>query len=160
MMVQDRTCDLLGVNEWQGGRCWSLVQVVSLRWSHEVGPGRRGCCTCLLYCSRVAGSPPWLPAWCCDGVRTLSAVRLKSLVARAMGHDARSRLSAPADGVVEDAVRLEPLTKTDVAPAVQLVVRVLRVRPDDRAEQFASDITDDRAQMFVAKANGQVVAYC
>jgi hypothetical protein len=43
--------------------------------------------------------------------------------------------------------------------AVQLAVRVLRVRPGDREEQFASDITDDRHQMFVAKANGQVVAY-
>jgi hypothetical protein len=44
-----RTGDLLGVNEWQRGRCWSLAQVVSLRRSHEVGAGRRGCCTCLLY---------------------------------------------------------------------------------------------------------------
>jgi ribosomal protein S18 acetylase RimI-like enzyme len=56
-------------------------------------------------------------------------------------------------------VRIEPLTKTDVAAAVQLAVRVLRVRPGDRGEQFAADITDDRRQMFVAKANGQVVAY-
>jgi ribosomal protein S18 acetylase RimI-like enzyme len=31
--------------------------------------------------------------------------------------------------------------------------------PGDRGEQFASDITDDRRQMFVAKAGGQVVAY-
>jgi hypothetical protein len=29
----DRTSDLLGVNEWQGGQCWSLVQVAGLRWS-------------------------------------------------------------------------------------------------------------------------------
>jgi hypothetical protein len=43
--------------------------------------------------------------------------------------------------VVEDAVRIEPLTKTDVASAVQLAVRVLRVRPGDRGEQFALDIT-------------------
>lgn len=84
---------------------------------------------------------------------------LKSLIAQAMGHDVRSRLSAPADGVVEDAVRIEPLRKTDVASAVQLAVRVLRVRPGDRGEQFASDISGDRRQMFVAKANGQVVAY-
>jgi ribosomal protein S18 acetylase RimI-like enzyme len=64
-----------------------------------------------------------------------------------------------ANGVAGDAVRIEPLTKTDVASAVQLAVRVLWVRPGDREEQFASDITDDRHQMFVAKANGQVVAY-
>lgn len=84
---------------------------------------------------------------------------LKSLIAQAVGHDVRSRLSDPADGVVEDVVRIEPLTRTDVAPAVQLAVRVLRVRPGNRGEQFASDITDHRSQMFVAKANGQVVAY-
>lgn len=100
-----------------------------------------------------------LAAWCCDGIRTLSAVGLKSLIAQAMGHDVHPRLPEPADGVVKDAVRIEPLTQTDVASAVQLAVRVLRVRPGDRGEQFASDITDDRRQMFVAKANGQVVAY-
>lgn len=84
---------------------------------------------------------------------------LKSLFAQAMGHDVHSRLSEPTDGVVQDAVRIEPLTKTDVASAVQLAVRILRVRPGDRGEQFASDLTGDRRQMFVAKANGQVVAY-
>ena len=47
------TSDLLGVNELRSGRCWSLVQVVSLRRSHEVGAGRRGCCTYLLYQVRV-----------------------------------------------------------------------------------------------------------
>jgi ribosomal protein S18 acetylase RimI-like enzyme len=56
-------------------------------------------------------------------------------------------------------VRIEPLTKADVASAVELAVRVLRVKPGDRGEQFASDITDELRQMFVAKANGQVVAY-
>ena len=86
-------------------------------------------------------------------------MRLKRLIAQAMGHDVHSRLSELTDGVVEDAVRIEPLTQTDVASAVQVAVRVLRVRPGDRGEQFASDITDDRRQMFVAKANGQVVAY-
>jgi ribosomal protein S18 acetylase RimI-like enzyme len=86
-------------------------------------------------------------------------VGLKSLIAQAMGHHTHSRLPEQADGVVEDAARIEPLTKTDVASAVQLAVRVLRVRPGDRGEQFASDITDDRRQMFVAKANGQMVAY-
>jgi ribosomal protein S18 acetylase RimI-like enzyme len=62
-------------------------------------------------------------------------------------------------GLSEEPVRIEPLTKTDIASAVQLAARVLRVRPGDRGDQFASDITDDRRQMFVAKANGQVVAY-
>lgn len=56
-------------------------------------------------------------------------------------------------------MRIEPLTKADVASAVELAVRVLRVKPGDRGEQFASDITDELRQMFVAKANGQVVAY-
>ena len=92
-------------------------------------------------------------------VRTLCAVGLKSLIAQAMGRGVHPPLSERADGVVEDAVRIESLTKTDVASAVQLAVRVLQVRPGDRGEQFASDIIDDRRQMFVAKANGQVVAY-
>jgi len=38
-------------------------------------------------------------------------------------------------------------------------VRVLWVKPGDRGEQFAADITGQRRQMFVAKASGQVVAY-
>ena len=38
-------------------------------------------------------------------------------------------------------------------------MRVLRVKPSDRGGQFASDITDGRRQMFVAKVNGQVVGY-
>jgi len=33
------------------------------------------------------------------------------------------------------------------------------VKPGDLGDQFASDITDDLRQMFVAKARGQVVAY-
>ena len=41
--------DLLGVNEVHEGRQWSLPQVESLLWSHEVGAGRIGCCTHLLY---------------------------------------------------------------------------------------------------------------
>ncbi|HEV2256310.1 MAG TPA: hypothetical protein VGS06_24440 [Streptosporangiaceae bacterium] len=32
------------------------------------------------------------------------------------------------------------------------------MKPGGRGEQFASDITDD-SQMFVTKANGQVIAY-
>jgi hypothetical protein len=56
-------------------------------------------------------------------------------------------------------VRIEPLTKADVTSAVKLAVRVLRVKPGDLGEQFASDITDDLRQTFIAKANGQVVAY-
>ena len=56
-------------------------------------------------------------------------------------------------------VEVEALTTVDVASAVELAVRVLRVKPGDRGEQFASDITDNRRQMFVAKVNGQVVAY-
>ena len=56
-------------------------------------------------------------------------------------------------------VRIEPLANADVAAAVELAVRVLRVKPGDRGEQFAADIAGRCRQMFVAKANGQVVAY-
>jgi ribosomal protein S18 acetylase RimI-like enzyme len=61
--------------------------------------------------------------------------------------------------VAEVAVQIEPLTKADVTPAVGLATRVLRVKPGDRAEQFAADITGQHRQMFVAKASGEVVAY-
>jgi aminoglycoside 6'-N-acetyltransferase I len=67
-------------------------------------------------------------------------------------------MPTPADGMAR-MVQVEALTTVDVASAVELAVRVLQVKPGDRGEQFASDITDDRRQMFVAKANGQVVAY-
>lgn len=56
-------------------------------------------------------------------------------------------------------MQIEPLRVDDVASAVELVTRVQRVDPADRGEQFASDITDDSRQMFVAKANGHVIAY-
>jgi hypothetical protein len=36
----DRTSDLLGVNEWQGGRSRSLMQVRGLPRSYEVDAGR------------------------------------------------------------------------------------------------------------------------
>jgi predicted GNAT family acetyltransferase len=61
--------------------------------------------------------------------------------------------------VLETAVRIEPLAEADVASAVELAVRVLRVEPGDRGKQFAADITGERRQMFVAKADGRVVAY-
>jgi aminoglycoside 6'-N-acetyltransferase I len=59
----------------------------------------------------------------------------------------------------EATVRIEPLTKADIAPAVELATRVLRVEPGDRGEQFAADITSQHRRMFVAKTSGQVVAY-
>jgi ribosomal protein S18 acetylase RimI-like enzyme len=59
----------------------------------------------------------------------------------------------------EAGVRIEPLAKADVASAVELAVRVLRVKAGDRGEQFAADIAGNRRQTFVAKTNGQVVAY-
>jgi aminoglycoside 6'-N-acetyltransferase I len=65
---------------------------------------------------------------------------------------------APANGMPQ-AVRIEPLTQADVASAVALAVRVLRVKPGDRGEQFAGDIADGPRQMFVAKVTGQVVGY-
>ena len=42
--------DHLGVNELHTGRSGSLVQLTGLLQSYEVGAGRRGCCTNLLYC--------------------------------------------------------------------------------------------------------------
>ena len=63
------------------------------------------------------------------------------------------------DGMLEGAVRIKPLTKAEVVPAVELAVRVLGVKPGDRGEQFAADISGDRRQMFVATVNTQVVAY-
>jgi hypothetical protein len=47
---RDRTSDLLGVNEWHGSQYRSLTQLTGLLRSYEVGAGRRGCCTYLLYC--------------------------------------------------------------------------------------------------------------
>ena len=64
-----------------------------------------------------------------------------------------------ANGVSKADVRIEPLTNAAVAAAVELAVRILRVKPGDRGEQFAADITGQCRQMFVAKADGQVVAY-
>jgi aminoglycoside 6'-N-acetyltransferase I len=79
---------------------------------------------------------------------------------RSRGHDVPrpTPADAPADGMPQ-VVRIEALTQADVASAVALAVRALRVKPGDRGQQFASDITDELRQMFVAKANGQVVAY-
>ena len=59
----------------------------------------------------------------------------------------------------EVAALIEPLTEADVAAAVGLAVRVLGVKPGDRGEQFAADITGEQRQMLIAKANGEVVAY-
>jgi hypothetical protein len=42
------------------------------------------------------------------------------------------RRPTPTDGMAR-AVRIEPLTKADVASAVELAVRVLRVKPGDEA---------------------------
>jgi GNAT superfamily N-acetyltransferase len=56
-------------------------------------------------------------------------------------------------------VQIEPLTKADIASAVGLAVRVLGVKPGDRGEQFAAAITGEQRQMFVARANGQLVGY-
>jgi hypothetical protein len=55
--------------------------------------------------------------------------------------------------VPEAAVRIEPLTKADVASAVDLAAHVLAVKPGDPGwEQFAADFADERRHMFVAKA--------
>ncbi len=38
-------------------------------------------------------------------------------------------------------------------------MRVLRVKPGDRAQQFTADATEDRRHMFAVKANGQILGY-
>jgi aminoglycoside 6'-N-acetyltransferase I len=72
---------------------------------------------------------------------------------------ARRRPATLAGGTPQGPVQVEPLRVEDVASAVELVTRVQRVDPGDLGEQFASDITGDSRQMFVAKANGHVIAY-
>jgi hypothetical protein len=67
------------------------------------------------------------------------ALWLKRLISQVLGRDARRRPPTLADGMVRS-VQIEPLTNADVASAVELAVRVLRVKPGDRGEQFTSDI--------------------
>jgi ribosomal protein S18 acetylase RimI-like enzyme len=93
-----------------------------------------------------------------DSVRTLRTVDGEHS-RQAGGHDARRRLPETGGGVPGADARIEPLTTADIAPAVELAVRVLRVQPGDRGEQFAADIAGERRQMFVARAGGRVVAY-
>jgi aminoglycoside 6'-N-acetyltransferase I len=101
---------------------------------------------------------PWSTAltrwWCHSAAR----FALTGYGRRAGGRRWRDTVRpTPADGA--QAVLIEPLTQADIASAVELAVRVLRVTPGDRSEQFAADITDGLRQMFVAKVNGQVVGY-
>jgi aminoglycoside 6'-N-acetyltransferase I len=88
-------------------------------------------------------------------------VWLKGVIAQAVATVARRRppQQQPTSGPPAGPVRIEPLGTADVASAVELVTRVLRVKAEDRGEQFASDITDDSRKMFVAKAHGQVIAH-
>jgi ribosomal protein S18 acetylase RimI-like enzyme len=102
---------------------------------------------------------PWssaLTRWWCH-----SAARF-TLTGYGQRTDGRRRRDVvrpiPPDGMPH-AVRIGPLTQADVAAAVELAVRVLRVKPGDRGEQFAADIAGESRQMFVAKANGQIVGY-
>jgi aminoglycoside 6'-N-acetyltransferase I len=116
---------------------------------------------------------PWSTAfarwWCHSAARfTLTghgprrrALRRDRDVVRPMPADAPA-IGMPRAVRIEplaQAVRIEPLPQADVASAVALAVRVLRVKPGDLGEQFASDITDELRQMFVAKADGRVVGY-
>jgi ribosomal protein S18 acetylase RimI-like enzyme len=102
---------------------------------------------------------PWSTAltrwWCHSAAR----VTLTGYGQRADGRRRRDVVGPIPAGGMPHAVRIEPLTQADVASAVELAVRVLRVRPGDRGEQFAADITDELRQMFVAKTNSQVVGY-
>jgi aminoglycoside 6'-N-acetyltransferase I len=104
---------------------------------------------------------PWstaLTRWWCHSAARFALTGYGA--PRGRGHDV-PRPTPPdvaADGMPQ-AVRIEALTQADVASAVALAVRALRVKPGDRGQQFASDITDELRQMFVAKANGQVVGY-
>jgi aminoglycoside 6'-N-acetyltransferase I len=107
---------------------------------------------------------PWSTAfarwWCHSAARfTLTSHGPRRRVLRRDGDVVRVAPADTAASRMPQAVRIEPLTQADVASAVELAVRALRVKPGDRGEQFASDITDELRQMFVAKANGQVVGY-
>ena len=53
-------------------------------------------------------------------------------------------------------MRIEPLGMGDVASAVELVRRVLRVDPGDRREQFASGIAGGTVAQLYAPAIGEV----
>ena len=107
---------------------------------------------------------PWSTAfarwWCHSAARfTLTGHGPRR---RALRRDRDVDRPAAADTAARrmpQAVRIEPLMQEDVASAVALAVRVLRVKPGDLGEQFASDITDELRQMFVAKAGGRVVGY-
>jgi hypothetical protein len=96
----------------------------------------------------------------CDLVHTLGRVA-EGCNRPGYGHDGATTTAELAGGTPDGPgpVQIEPLRADDVAAAVELVARVQRVDPGDRGEQFASDITDHSRQMFVAKANGHVVAY-
>jgi aminoglycoside 6'-N-acetyltransferase I len=83
-------------------------------------------------------------------------VWLKDVITQAM---TRRRAPELAGGTLQGPVQIESLTMGDVAAAVALAVHVLRIKPGDLGEQFASDVTGDSRQMFVAKANVQVVGY-
>ncbi|MDR0346301.1 MAG: GNAT family N-acetyltransferase [Nocardiopsaceae bacterium] len=81
------------------------------------------------------------------------------MIAQVAGTMTRRPPPELAGGTPRGTVRIEPLKMADVASAVQFAARVLRVKPGDRGEQFASDIAADSRQMFVAKANSQVIGY-
>ena len=102
---------------------------------------------------------PWSSAftrwWCHSAVRFVLTGYGQRTDGRRRGDVVRP---IPPDGM-PDAVRIGPLARADVTSAVELAVRVLRVKPGDLGEQFASDITDELRQMFVAKAYGQIVGY-
>lgn len=86
-------------------------------------------------------------------------VWLKGVIAQAKAATARERPPRPTGTTLEGPVRIEPLGIGDVSSAVELVTGVLRVKAGDRGEQFVADINDDSCHMFVAKANGTVIAY-
>ena len=104
---------------------------------------------------------PWstaLTRWWCHWAARFALTGHGALRGRGRDVPRPTPADAPADGMPQ-AVRIEALTQADVASAVALAVRVLRVKPGDRGQQFASDITDELRQMFVAKSDGQVVGY-
>jgi aminoglycoside 6'-N-acetyltransferase I len=102
---------------------------------------------------------PWSSAftrwWCHSAARFALTGYGQRTAGRRQGDIVRP---IPPDGMPQ-AVRIEPLTQPDVASAVELAVRVLRVKPGDRGEQFAADVAGELRQMFIAKANGQIVGY-
>jgi len=102
---------------------------------------------------------PWSTAfarwWCHSAARfTLTGHGPRRRVRRRDRDVVRPTGADTAASRMPQAVRIEPLTQVDVASAVELAVRALRVKPGDRGEQFASDITGNSGWLLPQRRAG------